>query len=165
MSFGLFGRLPQWLGVSALLLAAMPGMGWAQYQNAPAATFGIPSCASCAPCQTHHCPPAFKYCYEGPPHIHWTRGCPHPICNPCDLPHFGYFDTCWTPWPFPPMWGHCPTVPPAALVNLNPLVNPNMPVLPPTRTAPTPLVPPGSGGTPMPNSTYEELQQPRRIPQ
>src|SRR5688500_7140033 len=142
MSFGPFGRLLQWIGVSALLWCAMPALAWAQYHNAPSASFGVPSCVGCAPCQTHHCPPAFKHCYEGPPHIHWTRGCPHPICNPCDLPHFGYFETCWTPWPFPPTWGHCPTVPPSALVNLNPLVNPNIPVLPPTRTTPSPLLPP-----------------------
>lgn len=170
MSFGRVRKMLGMLGISALLSLAMPALGWAQTNGAvngsftgafngganvsglPCATFGVPCGQGC---QTHHCPPHYKHCMEGPPRIHWTRGCPHPICNPCDLPHFGYFETCWSPWPFPPNWGHCPTVPPAALVNLNPFVNPNMPAPLPSRTTP---------GSPMPSgSEVEELNTlPRR---
>ena len=165
MSFRVVGKLLRALGASAFLWFAMPTVSWAQQFCAPCAmpSFGTP-CA--APCQTHHCPPAYRHCFEGPPHIHWTRGCPRPICNPCDLQHFGYFETCWSPWPFPPNWGHCPTPPPAAFVQLNPMVHPQLPI------QRTPGVLPQPGGvTPMPslspmqppNGTPDELQQPRRF--
>ena len=162
MSFRVFGKLLRCLGISAFLWFALPSAGWAQTFGAPIAVGG---CATCGPtCQTHHCPPAYKHCYEGAPHIHWTRGCPHPICNPCDLPHWGYFDTCWTPWPFPPQWGHCPTVPPAALVQLNPMVHPQMPL----QRAPGMLPQPGGvlptpSLAPMPQGSPEELTPPRQV--
>lgn len=74
-------------------------------------------CGSCAPhCQRFHCPPPLVHCQEGPPKIKVKKGCPRPICCPCDLPNFGYFQTCWTPWPVPPDWSHCPVPPPAAYV-------------------------------------------------
>ena len=40
-------------------------------------------------------------CYEGPPHICFQKGCPRPICDPCVNPNWGYFETCWNPWPWP----------------------------------------------------------------
>ena len=55
----------------------------------------------CDSCGKGRCPPHFKYHYEGPPKIKFKRGCPRPICDPCTLPHYGYFQTCWHPWPFP----------------------------------------------------------------
>jgi hypothetical protein len=67
-------------------------------------------------CQKDCCPPYFKYRYEGPPKIKFKHGCPKPICDPCYLPHYGYYQACWAPWPFPPEWTHCPVPPPAALV-------------------------------------------------
>jgi hypothetical protein len=161
MSFGLFRKLLSCLGISALLWLAMPTVGRAQQTCAPcAASFGTPCGAGC---QTNHCPPAFRYTVEGPPRIHWHCGCPHPICNPCDLPHWGYYETCWNPYPFPPNWTHCPSPPPAAFVTLNPLVHPNLPtVVTPRNTfgPPQPLpngpivLPPGNG--------LEDLNQPRR---
>lgn len=75
-------------------------------------------CASCGPGQAcspngyackHPCPPHFKWWSEGPPRICFKCGCPRPVCDPCSLEHFGYYQTCWTPWPYPPDWSHCPT--------------------------------------------------------
>lgn len=159
MSFRLVGKSLRCLGVAAFLWFAMPTVSWGQ-------TFGTPTaasnCGTCGPtCQTHHCPPAFKYCYEGAPHIHWRRGCPHPICNPCDLPHWGYYETCWSPWPFPPNWGHCLTPPPAAFVQLNPMVHPQMPMYrTPAQPGSGSFLPPSS----VPNGAapIEDLPQPRR---
>jgi hypothetical protein len=161
MSFGLYRRLLSWLGISAFLWLATPSLIWAQPGSGPCATFGVPCAVGC---ESHHCPPAYKYTVEGAPRIHWHHGCPRPICNPCDLPHWGYYEKCWTPWPFPPNWTHCATAPPAAFVNL-----PNAyPMTPPVRslqpgvtiqgpgTAPTPAYP-------MPNDGIQELPTPNRF--
>jgi hypothetical protein len=165
MSFCLVVKRLRCVGIAALLAFALPTVGWAQQFGAPscAAPEG-PACGSC--CQTHHCPPAFNYCYERPPCIHWHCGCPHPICNPCDLPHFGYYEPCWSPWPFPANLAHCPTPPPASFVNLAPYVNPNQPgprppgMLPPSNIAPVPGAPPMM--PPISNGGPDELQTPRR---
>lgn len=149
--------LVKWLGcagLSAILWSACASAGQAQTFGTP---IGASSCNTCAP--THHCPPAYKHTYEGAPHIHFHRGCPHPICNPCDLPHFGYWETCWSPFPFGPSWGHCLTPPPAAFVILNPLSNQHLP------GGRTPSNLPSSGGlnppvSPMPMPT-EEIPLPR----
>ena len=155
MSFGPYRKLLRCLGVAAFLWLTLPTLGRAQ-GCAPFATFGTPCAVGC---QTHHCPPHYKHCMEGAPRICWQHGCPRPVCNPCDLPHWGYFETCWNPWPFAPNWG-CSTPPPAAFVTLDPYVHPNLPrTVPPTRTAPPmpSVVPqsfpmnPGNGGvTPLP---------------
>lgn len=73
-------------------------------------------CGDCFHCSKHDCPPPLRHCLEGPPRIKFHRGCPKPICNPCHAPNWGYYQTCWTPWPFPPDWSHCPVQPPAAVV-------------------------------------------------
>lgn len=73
-------------------------------------------CNDCYSCQKHHCPPHYKHCREGPPRICWEHGCPRPICVPCTAPNWGYYQTCWTPWPWPPDWSHCPVQPPASVV-------------------------------------------------
>ncbi len=62
------------------------------------------------------CPPILKHCMERPPRICFWPSCPKPICSPCEAPHWGYYPTCWRPWPFPPDWSHCPVPPPAAFV-------------------------------------------------
>ncbi|MCI0641500.1 MAG: hypothetical protein L0Y72_28565 [Gemmataceae bacterium] len=72
--------------------------------------------ANCVPCQRFHCPPPLKWCQERPPRICFQHGCPRPVCDPCQHPHWGYFQTCWTPWPWPPDWSHCPVQPPASVV-------------------------------------------------
>lgn len=71
---------------------------------------------SCHSCQRFHCPPHYKHCQEGAPRICFQRGCPRPICDPCTQPNWGYYQTCWTPWPWPPNWSHCPVQPPASAV-------------------------------------------------
>jgi hypothetical protein len=68
----------------------------------------------------HFCCPRYHHCAEGPVRICFHSCCAKPVCNPCDLPHFGYWQKCWNPWPYPPDWSHCPTPPPAAYVKLNP---------------------------------------------
>ncbi len=74
----------------------------------------------CFHCQRTHCPPHLKHCQEGPPHICFQKGCPRPICNPCLNPNWGYYETCWNPWPWPPDFSHCRAIPPAATIGLNP---------------------------------------------
>jgi hypothetical protein len=59
-------------------------------------------------CGWRHCPPAYIHCQEEPPKLKFKKICPKPVCNPCCLPHYGYFATCWHPWPFPPDYSHCP---------------------------------------------------------
>ena len=63
-----------------------------------------------------HCPPKFIHYMERPPCIKYKCACPKPVCDPCHLPHFGYYQPCWQPWPFPPDWSHCQVPPPGALV-------------------------------------------------
>lgn len=96
------------LGMCAIPLAAL--------LFAPAAA----QAQHCHQCQRFHCPPGIKHCLEGPPHIHFQRGCPRPICNPCVNPNWGYFEPCYSPWPWPPDFSHCRVLPPAATVVLNP---------------------------------------------
>jgi hypothetical protein len=63
-----------------------------------------------------HCPPYFFHYFEGAPKLKFKRGCPRPICDPCNLPHFGYYQTCWAPWPYPEDWNHCPTPTPSQML-------------------------------------------------
>lgn len=70
-----------------------------------------PGCASCG-----KCPPPFKWHSEKPPCIKFHHACPRPVCDPCSLQHYGYYQTCWRPWNFPADWSHCPTPPPGAVL-------------------------------------------------
>jgi hypothetical protein len=90
--------------------------GSAASAQAPQGCSSCQSGESCGYCNGKPCPPWVKYRFEGPPRIKFKHGCPRPLCNPCDLPHYGYFQTCWQPWPFPPDWSHCPTPPPGTMV-------------------------------------------------
>lgn len=70
-------------------------------------------------CCRWHCPPCFKWCIEGPPKIKFKCGCPKPVCVPdCSTPNWGYFGTCWRPWPWPADCSHCPCPTPAAVAGL-----------------------------------------------
>lgn len=158
------GRRLGWLTAAALAWCLLPGPVRAQsapaYTTGPTggASFGAPvlagstdtpgpGCASCGfgapvglttgngPCLRVHCPPAYRHCSEGPVCIKFCRGCPKPVCNPCEMPNWGYYQTCWTPWPWPPDWSHCPVQPPAATVMLNPF-------------GPPPVAGPGPGSGP-----------------
>jgi hypothetical protein len=63
----------------------------------------------CGPCW--HCPPPYIHCQYGPPRLKFKCVCPLPVCGPCDLKHFGYFPTCWAPYPFPQDYSCCPPPP------------------------------------------------------
>jgi len=130
------GRLLALLGLAAL--------AWTGYAN----TAKAQGCATCATgcesgiCQRFHCPPPFHHCMERPPCIRIHVGCPRPVCNPCNLPNFGYFQTCWTPWPLPPDWSHCKVPPPAAMVQLTgPVAAPGVPSIAPSKQSAAPGAP------------------------
>ena len=57
-----------------------------------------------------HCPKTV-FCRPRPPCIKYKCVCPKPICCGCELENFGYYPTCWHPWPFPPNYCHCPVPP------------------------------------------------------
>jgi hypothetical protein len=103
-------------GVPLVCLLAVPAGAWAQLPCASCATSNCPPTAPCRPC-----PPYYHHVQEGPPRICIKCGCPRPVCVPCDAPHWGYYQTCWRPWPWPPDWSHCPGHTPAATVMLAPL--------------------------------------------
>ena len=63
-----------------------------------------------------HCPPPLKWCSEQAPYIKFKCACPRPVCDPCELQHYGVFATCWHPWPFQPNWSHCQSPPPGAVL-------------------------------------------------
>ena len=96
-----------------------------------------------------HCPPPLKWCSEQAPKIKFKCACPRPVCDPCNLQHYGYYATCWQPWPFPPDYSHCPTPPPGAL-------------LPPPPYPP--YTPRGPQERPADPNKGEELPKPRKDP-
>jgi hypothetical protein len=53
------------------------------------------------------CCPAPKATVTRTPHFHYKCVCPKPACDLCSLEHYGYYPTCWHPWPFPPDYSHC----------------------------------------------------------
>jgi hypothetical protein len=105
--------------LAAAVVASLAGMiGLA---GTAAAQHG--NCDACAPCPRGHgcfhkerCPPPFVHRVEGPPHLRYKHACPRPVCDPCSLYHWGYYQPCWRPWPFPPDYNHCPVPPVAAYV-------------------------------------------------
>jgi hypothetical protein len=101
------------LALAALALSLTATVTRAQ-DAAPGCTTGCSTCV--AGCQRFHCPPVLKWCMEGAPRICFQHGCPKPICSPCQAPNWGYYQKCWSPWPWPPDWSHCPVPPPASQV-------------------------------------------------
>jgi hypothetical protein len=101
---------PLFLAGLALLLLTAPLP--AQSPCEGCATCGLS--VSCGSCGKGHCPPPYRHYFEGPPCIKFKRACPRPVCDPCNLEHYGYYPTCWAPWPFPADWSHCPCPPPGA---------------------------------------------------
>jgi hypothetical protein len=109
----LMGRMFVALGVAACGLVLAVSSSRAQDPAGACAS----ACASCGfHCQQFHCPPVLKWCMEGAPRICFRCGCPKPICNPCEAPNWGYYQKCWSPWPWPPDWSHCPVPTPASQV-------------------------------------------------
>jgi hypothetical protein len=123
------------------------------------------SCTTCAPAPvTHPCPPKFWHWAEGPPKLKFKKACPKPVCDPCTLPHAGYYQTCWHPWPWDPDWSHC-VLPPTALTYGE---APGDVVIPlPSPRAPAALPPPSESTLPS-NPTNQGAQtpaQPRPVQQ
>jgi hypothetical protein len=163
------GARPGWWAALVVAWALLPGTARAQYypSGPPVATFGAPpgagqGCASCGTgvgttngtkcCQI--CCPHYHHCAEAPVHICFHHKCAKPVCNPCDLPHFGHWQKCWTPWPYGPDWGHCVAQPPASQVVLNPaghyipgtaMPTPAVPQRPPSTDEETPIPRPSEG--------------------
>jgi hypothetical protein len=81
------------------------------------------------------CPPPYCHRQEGPPRLKFKCVCPRPVCGPCDLQHFGYYPTCWSPYPWLPDYSCCPApavpapypppAPPAAVSSLTKLPEPD----------------------------------------
>ena len=69
----------------------------------------------CLTCR-QKCPPPYVHHHEGPPRLWFKCACPKPVCDPCSLEHYGYYQTCWRPWSFPPDMSHCPEVLPTVVV-------------------------------------------------
>jgi len=109
----LVGKRLAGLGLAALALfvAQTPAFGQEPCSSCSSCTASCP-----AGCQRFHCPPPLKWCTEGKPRICFQHGCPKPICNACEAPNWGYYQKCWSPWPWPPDWSHCPVPPPASQV-------------------------------------------------
>lgn len=150
----LFARM---LGATVVALAVSP------------AVFGQ-SCATCTAPHTHPCPPKFLHWEEGPPKLKFKHACPKPVCNPCLLPHAGYFETCWSPWPWPSDFSHCALPPSALSVEEAPsnVVVPNAPsrapgALPPTIESAPPANPMSQGARPLaPNQKIIEAKPVKR---
>jgi hypothetical protein len=84
-----------------------------------------------------HCPKTVFY-RPKPPHIKFKCVCPRPISS-CDaLENFGYYQTCWHAWPFPPNYSHCPILPTIATAPSAPNATPApLEQLPPPKTVPS----------------------------
>jgi hypothetical protein len=89
-----------------LLAAALT----ASLASASTADAQCPSCGAggCESPSCGTCPNAYVHWAEGPPRVKFKRASPRPVCDPCNLEHYGYYQTCWCPWPFPPDTRHCP---------------------------------------------------------
>jgi hypothetical protein len=117
----------RWVALGALTLLLTPTLRADD-------TSGCASCGAgggCVTPATHNCPPKFCHIYEGPPCIKFKHGCPKPVCDPCNLPHAGYYATCWRSWAYAPDWSHCSCPPPSLQVV------PPPPPMPPSVYAPT----------------------------
>jgi len=144
-----------WLAPAALWVASVsPAAAQEIFGGLNTAGLGCGSCST-GICQSHHCPPPLQHCQERPPVIRVKCGCPKPICNPCNQPGWGYYETCWSPWPFPPDYNHCATLPPAATIALSGPNNPNAPYYGPNNQGqmPTNRQPPLIGEPSMPAVT------------
>lgn len=123
------------------LLCLVALLGWLGQTEVRGEDFLANCLGGC--CPKFHCPPRLQHCLEGAPRLHFRCGCPRPICNPCNLPNWGYYQACWNPWPWQHNWSHCPVPPPAALVHpgLPPVDNhpgQGRPVPDPSTIMPTP---------------------------
>jgi hypothetical protein len=83
------------------------------------------------------CPPPYIHCPPGPPRLKYKCACPKPVCGPCELEGWGYYQTCWRHWPWPPSCDHCQPQAPLGMFQ-----QPAIPVITPNVTNETdPLLP------------------------
>jgi hypothetical protein len=75
------------------------------------APFFLIASLSQAPAGSLFCP-VTVFCKPKPPHVRYKCICPQRIKPGCGLENYGYYPTCWQPWPFPPNYGHCAVPPP-----------------------------------------------------
>jgi hypothetical protein len=122
------------------LRVALLGAPWLFAQCSGGGCASCGTVPACAPCRGK-CPPPVIHYFEGPPRLKFRKACPRPVCDPCYLEHYGYYQTCWAPWPFPPDWSHCSVPPPGAVLPL-----PAVPPFTPRTRLPDRI--PGGAGTP-----------------
>lgn len=94
-------RSPLALGALALLLL----LGLAQ----PHAQAQVPPCGHKILC------PPFIAPTPKPPRTMYKWVCPPLISNSAQMEHYGYYSSCWRPWPEPADLSHCPCPPGAVL--------------------------------------------------
>jgi hypothetical protein len=73
------------------------------------------------------CCPSITFWRVRPPCIKYRCVCPKSVCGPCNVEHYGYYQTCWHPWLFPPDYSHC-RIPPTT----NSVPSESQPSSPPT---------------------------------
>ncbi len=93
----------------AILLVALAASALTE---ATVSAEGLIHCPRCR----ETCPPPYCHYQEKAPCIRFKCRCPKPVCGPCELQHWGYYQPCWRPWPFKRDFSHCPCPPPAAFV-------------------------------------------------
>ena len=59
--------------------------------------------------------PKTTVCIPKPPKLKYKCVCPKPVCDPCSLPNYGYYPSCWRPWMQQVDYSHCPVPPPTVL--------------------------------------------------
>jgi hypothetical protein len=80
------------------------------------------------PCGCEKCPPPYIHYQPGPPCLKYKHACPKPVCGPCDLEGWGYYQNCWRPWPWPAHYAHCGAPGPEAAIQPNRgIASPTMP--------------------------------------
>jgi hypothetical protein len=77
--------------------------------------------------------PITVFCKPRQPFVWYRCICPQRVCPCCGLDNFGYYPTCWEPWPYPPNYAHC-HVPPAAAFATPPNVTKSTTPTPTTTT-------------------------------
>jgi hypothetical protein len=116
---------------------------------------------ACRDCGSAHCPPAFKHVAEKHPRVQVRRGCAKPVCDPCSLPNWGYYATCWSRWPHADDQAHCrPTAGMVLVSDAAPALTPAPAVSPPTAPMALPQAAPPM--PPMPQRTPPPGAQPLR---
>lgn len=128
---GIIGKMLLALGGAVLLHQTALAQ-----EGAPAAGCANGACNACNTCPSNRNLPLLRWGQDGTSFLKIHQGCPKPICSPCDMQNWGYYQTCWTPWPFPPDYSHCRM--PCAAESVQPMP-PAAAATPPARGTPMPV--------------------------